>query len=618
MSFRPEVKERIREVVARSADRSVAVFDFDNTCIRGDIGELFGCWLVDQMAYRYDLDAFWELIDPLDGRDEIRGIVHELQATEGSRDEALYQRYRAEMNAIYPRKLAREGKAAAYAWAVRLLVGLREGELDAMSRRCVRREWSRPLGEEVLETERGERMTIELGIAPFRAIRETMEVLREAGWEVWVVSATNVWTVRAAASLLFGVDPDRVIGNQVTVENGTLTDQLVPPALFREGKVGVIERDIGVRPRIVFGDSETDLSMLEWASDLAVVIDHGDEIAGEAAARLGWAVQPRDELETVSPDVEVVPADQEGIARGAEILRGGGLVAFPTETVYGLGANALQEESVRRIFAAKKRPTTNPIIVHVATVDAARELAAEWPEQAQKLADAFWPGPLTLVLPKTDAIPEAVTAGLDTFGVRIPESEVARDLITAAGFPIAAPSANRYTGVSPTAADHVVTSLGDAVQLVLDGGPTTVGIESTVVAITADGAVLLRPGEVSHTELEAVVGPVRRAIDTVSDEVARPSPGQSARHYSPRAKVMLEPWDQERHAGAAYIGFDLDAAPGASFAIQLPRYPGPYAQQLYAALWEVDAVGADRLVVEPPPADAEWEACRDRLKRASG
>lgn len=300
--FRPQVAERIVGACREAkGTRRVAVFDFDNTCIWGDIGELFGYWLIEKMAYRYDLDEFWSLVDAIDGRDEIRGMIEELEGVDSDDDAytSLYAQYRAEMTAIYPRKLLREGKAAAYAWAVRLHVGLREDEMAEMSHSCVLREWARPAGTHVFSTLRDERLVVETGIRPFAAIRQAMRYLDHSGFEVWIVSATNTWTVEVAASLLFGISPDRVVGNRVTTRGDELTSELVEPALFRAGKVGAIERDIGARPAIVFGDSETDLDMLEWASNLAVVIDHGDDIVRDAAERHDWAVQPRDELERI-------------------------------------------------------------------------------------------------------------------------------------------------------------------------------------------------------------------------------------------------------------------------------------------------------------------------------
>lgn len=296
--FEHDVAERLEEATRPRAHRSVVVFDFDNTCIRGDIGELFSYWLVEQQAYRYDLDAFWALVDDRDGRAEIRELVEDLQRLSAS-DPAratLFAQYRAEMAAIYPRKLQREGKAAAYEWAVRLHVGLTEPQMHRLSDACVVHEWSRELETDLLETNRGEKIEVERGIRRFAPVRRLMAWLRQRGHEVWIVSATNEWTVRRAATILFGVSPEFVLGNRVKVRDGELTATVVPPALFRQGKVEIIEREIGVRPLVVFGDSETDLDMLSWAEALAVVIDHGEQIVRAQAAEKDWAIQPRDAL----------------------------------------------------------------------------------------------------------------------------------------------------------------------------------------------------------------------------------------------------------------------------------------------------------------------------------
>lgn len=216
------------------------------------------------------------------------------------------------------------------------------------------------------------------------------------------------------------------------------------------------------------------------------------------------------------------------IKEAAEILRSGGLLAFPTETVYGLGANALDAAAVAKIYEAKGRPETSPLIVHAASIEMARGLVTEWPREAEELAERWWPGPLTMVLPKAPQIPDIVTAGLQTVGVRIPAHPIALQLIDTAGIPIAAPSANRFKELSPTTAEHVRAAFGDSIP-VLDGGPTRVGIESTVVAI-ADGKItLLRPGMISLGEIKRAAAP----------EGAHPAPGMSARHYSPRTPLLL-------------------------------------------------------------------------------
>ena len=316
--------------------------------------------------------------------------------------------------------------------------------------------------------------------------------------------------------------------------------------------------------------------------------------------------------------------DPEVIARAAELLRAGRLVAFPTETVYGLGANALDDAAVARIYAAKGRPKYNPIIVHVADIAQVSAVATGWNDTADRLARAFWPGPLTLVLPKTDAVPDGVTAGLPTVGVRVPGHPVANALITAAGIPVAAPSANRSTRLSPTTGDHVLRSLGDAVDLILDGGPTPVGIESTVVDLTTPVPTLLRPGSISIDELTRVVGRIARKTD-VSGESARPAPGMLDKHYAPRARVVLAAApdvgvrvEHERahglHVGALIVHASVEPTPEI---ITMPANPAGYAAALYATLHALDDAGCDVIVVEKLPETNAWLAVRDRLTRAA-
>jgi L-threonylcarbamoyladenylate synthase len=320
--------------------------------------------------------------------------------------------------------------------------------------------------------------------------------------------------------------------------------------------------------------------------------------------------------------------DEATIARAAEILRGGGLVAFPTETVYGLGANALDAAAVDRIYAAKGRPAYNPLIVHVADVDRVRDVAREWPAAAERLARAFWPGPLTLVVPKRPEVPASVTAGLDSVAVRVPAHPVARALLAAARIPIAAPSANRSTEVSPTTGAHVEKSLGDAVDLILDAGPTTVGIESTVVDVTVDPPVVLRPGMITLDDLARTVGMVLDVPrGAAAGEEARRSPGMLDRHYAPRASLLLAsreralPLIEEQEQAGRRVGvllIDLALPSSASRrVILLADDPVRYATALYAALHQLDDDGVDLIVVERPPDGPEWHAVRDRLERAA-
>ena len=295
----------------------------------------------------------------------------------------------------------------------------------------------------------------------------------------------------------------------------------------------------------------------------------------------------------------------EQVARAAELIREGRLVAFPTETVYGLGANALDAQAVQRIFTAKGRPRTSPLIVHVDSVTMARELALAWPETAEALAARYWPGPLTLVVMKQTQIPAIVTAGLPTVGLRMPAHPLALALITEAGVPIAAPSANRFTELSPTTAAHVPETLAD---FVLDGGPARVGIESTVLSLVS-APVLLRPGIIPVPEIEALIGPVKLAAGAAAAKSeAHPAPGMHPRHYRPRTRLLL-------------IG-NREQAPegrGAWLRIgkEMPADPVAYAAALYSTLHRLDREGWDWIAVESPPATAEWAGILDRLRRAA-
>jgi L-threonylcarbamoyladenylate synthase len=320
--------------------------------------------------------------------------------------------------------------------------------------------------------------------------------------------------------------------------------------------------------------------------------------------------------------------DPEVIARAGAILRGGGLVAFPTETVYGLGANALDAVAVARIFAAKGRPATNPVIVHVAEPADVVQVADEWPAAAQGLAERFWPGPLTLVLARRVTVPAIVTAGGPTVAVRLPAHPVARALIRAAGVPVAAPSANRSMRLSATRAEHVLREMGGCIDLVLDGGPTPGGLESTVLDVTTTPPRLLRPGLVAPSEIEAVVGPVARTVAAVrSEQAPLPSPGMMERHYAPRAPLeCAAAGGRERVEALANAGLRVgwltwatDARPVETriTMIRMPETPAEYSAQLYAALHDLDAAGVERIVVDLPPDEEPWLAVRDRLRRAS-
>jgi L-threonylcarbamoyladenylate synthase len=315
-------------------------------------------------------------------------------------------------------------------------------------------------------------------------------------------------------------------------------------------------------------------------------------------------------------------ASPRDLDEAAALLRRGGLVAFPTETVYGLGALALEPLAVRAIFAAKARPPGNPLIVHVLGEDDARPRLLRWPIEARQLAARFWPGPLTLVLPRTALVPDEVTAGGDTVAVRAPSHPVARALLERVGAPLAAPSANSAQHVSPTSAAHVLRDLNGRIDAVLDGGRCPVGIESTVLSLDGPVPRLLRAGAISRAQLEDLLGPIETGPRPGAG-VAQ-SPGQQHRHYAPAAFVRLAeaPGLLAAVAGLrGHIGVLLrgdTAAPPATAVARLPADSAGYARGLYAALRDLEDADCDTIVVEQVPQGAEWDAIRDRLTRAAG
>jgi len=302
----------------------------------------------------------------------------------------------------------------------------------------------------------------------------------------------------------------------------------------------------------------------------------------------------------------------------AAALRSGGVVAFPTETVYGLGVNALDESAIERVYTLKGRPRTSPLIVHVVDLAAARALAASWPDAADRLATRFWPGPLTLIVPKSSQVPDAVTAGLSTVGLRVPAHPVAQRLLAAAGFPIAAPSANPFTQLSATRAEHVRAAFGDRVEHMLDAGPTPIGIESTVVSFAGQAARLLRPGAIALSELRSVVPEILAGPEDAAAGTAHESPGQHRRHYSPRTRLLLAaPSDTLPDGVGAWVHHSGARAAGRVIDVSMPNAARAYAAALYATLHDLDARGLDWIAVERPPATAEWDAVRDRLERGA-
>lgn len=330
-------------------------------------------------------------------------------------------------------------------------------------------------------------------------------------------------------------------------------------------------------------------------------------------------------------EIDAVHPHPAALARAGDVLRRGGLVAFPTETVYGLGANALDEAAVARIFAAKGRPPNNPLIVHVTGIEQAKRLAASWAEPAQRLGERFWPGPLSLIVAKQSVVPDLVTAGGQTVAVRVPSHAVAIGLIEAAGVPVAAPSANRSSGISPTRAEHVLQSLGGRIELVLDGGPTPGGLESTVIDLTVTPPRLLRPGLVTPNEIEATIGTIAVGLPagTGSGEAAATtlrSPGMMERHYAPTTPLACRnnAWPhvnelcrQGLRVGWLTLSSPPREVPGGLFVLEMPADAAGYGAALYAALHTLDAMRLDRIVVELPPQGDAWLAVHDRLRRAA-
>lgn len=315
------------------------------------------------------------------------------------------------------------------------------------------------------------------------------------------------------------------------------------------------------------------------------------------------------------------------IDRASDLLRRGGLVAFPTETVYGLGADATHSAAVRRIFTAKGRPATNPLIIHVADATTARRYATIWPESAERLAATFWPGPLTLVLPKASVIVPEATAGRDTVGLRVPNHPLALQLLRAFGGPVAAPSANRSNHISPTEAKHVRQELGDAVDLILDGGPCQVGIESTVLDLSVAHPTVLRPGHVTREQIESVIGPVELFSGSIQSHIAAASPGQQLRHYSPHTPAyhfelnerdaILAALAQSSERVAVMMQGRIESSSTSIVPIVAPTNPTGYARSLYGTLRLLDQNAYSAIWIELPPATPQWLAIRDRLIRAT-
>jgi L-threonylcarbamoyladenylate synthase len=336
---------------------------------------------------------------------------------------------------------------------------------------------------------------------------------------------------------------------------------------------------------------------------------------------------------------EILPTHTSGlfhvaVKRAAELLRAGELVALPTETVYGLAANAFDPKAVAKIFHIKGRPANNPIIVHVSSSEMAKECVANWPEMAGELCSAFWPGPLTVVLKRSAKIPDNVTAGGETVGVRWPSHPFIQAVIRECGFPLAAPSANLSNSISPTNAQHVRKGLGDQIKLVVDGGQSQVGIESTVLDLTAKVPRLLRPGMIHEESLLAVVGEL--ALGSGEGEAVLKSPGLLRKHYSPNARLVIFSWKNETELKTQIASLTanngkgvnplathiiahttIPLGPGFGHVSVIPHDAEAFARAIYAELHHCDEMGAELIVVEKLPTTKEWRAVADRLARAS-
>lgn len=305
--------------------------------------------------------------------------------------------------------------------------------------------------------------------------------------------------------------------------------------------------------------------------------------------------------------MSISPPTPDAIAEAASAILAGEVIVMPTETVYGLAANALDRDAVNRIFAIKGRPAENPLIVHVLDANQASELVEDWSELAQELAERFWPGPLTLVLKKNDKVPQATTAGLETVAVRAPSHPVARQIIEAAGVPIAAPSANPFMGLSPTTAQAVPEEILSNATIAIDGGPCEFGLESTVLDLSEGHPRILRPGAISRAKVQSVVG---RPLGHLPPPSVVKSPGMYLRHYAPKSRLELT---EKLKNGDSGLTFE---EPRGSGQIKMPPDPRAYAAAMYEALRTVDSQNPEVIKVQVPPDQPEWEAVRDRLEKA--
>jgi len=305
--------------------------------------------------------------------------------------------------------------------------------------------------------------------------------------------------------------------------------------------------------------------------------------------------------------MKILQPTDDAIRFAAQALKSGELIGFPTETVYGIGADATNREAILKTFALKKRPADNPLIVHVMSLAAAEPLVTGIPESAQRLAKMFWPGPLTIVLPKSDVVPMEATGGLDTVAIRVPMNPESMAILAEAGIPVTAPSANPFMGLSATRAEHIAPEILNGLACVIDGGPCLYGVESTVVDCSGPEVHILRPGGIARDLVELALGTKLVAADSSE----RRSPGSYKRHYSPKTPVRLVdnlgPFDSG-------IGF---STPQNRWQIQLPMDPSKYARELYASLYALDRMARLEILIETPPDNREWETVRDRLIKAA-
>ncbi len=315
------------------------------------------------------------------------------------------------------------------------------------------------------------------------------------------------------------------------------------------------------------------------------------------------------------------------VHRAVELLRAGEVVALPTETVYGLAANALNAQAVAKIYSIKGRPSHNPIIVHIANLQMAKRCVAAWSANAEKLANSFWPGPLTMVLPRSKNIPDIVTAGGETVGVRWPAHPFIQAVIRECGFPLAAPSANLSNAISPTSAAHVSKQLEGRLQFIVDGGASHVGIESTVIDISKPQPRVLRPGMIHAESLAAAIGAGVLSAGTGEESSTLRSPGMLRKHYSPKAKLRVLEWNSDEelksatpdHAASTHViaHTRIPSSDGFAGVSVIPRDAAAFARAIYAELHRCDELGARVIVVEKLPTQPEWRGITDRLTRAA-